>query len=71
MNVIWIVSPTTGKDVSTGIKMDAANFASLPRQALTLVCPECGKIHLWAEMGGHMVDTPRIGLTGTADSAQF
>jgi endogenous inhibitor of DNA gyrase (YacG/DUF329 family) len=59
MNVIWIVCPTTGKEVSTGIKMDAANFASLPAHTLALVCPECGKTHIWGErLRGHMVEAP-------------
>ena len=57
MNVIWIVCPTTGKEVSTGIQTDEESFSMLPGFTLTLTCLECGKIHLWANMSGHLVET--------------
>lgn len=58
MKVIWIVCPTTGKDVSTGIETEEESFAMLPGFTLSLTCPECGAVHLWADMGGHLVETP-------------
>jgi hypothetical protein len=58
MNTIWIVCPTTGERISTSIETDAVSFGALPSRMLTLVCPACGEIHPWAEMGGHLVVQP-------------
>jgi hypothetical protein len=56
MSVIWIICPTSGRDVSTGIETDAESFAALPGWTLTLTCPACGNIHPWADMRGYLID---------------
>lgn len=62
MPIIWIVCPDTGHQASTGIETDPESFAALQHFALTLTCPDCGKVHPWTEMSGHLVDMPHDGL---------
>lgn len=57
MNVIWIVCPTSGKEVSTEIETDEESFESLPAFMLTLVCPARGETHDWSDMRGRLVET--------------
>ena len=58
MSVIWIICPTTGKSVSTGIETDAVSFAALDELTLTLKCPACNAVHPWEEMQGYLVGDP-------------
>ena len=47
MSNIMIRCPQTGEDVSTGIATNAATFDQLPDVAARLLCPACGKEHMW------------------------
>jgi len=40
--------PISGNEVDTGIDMDAASFASLPRDRTELSCANCNKSHILA-----------------------
>ena len=48
MAVLNFMCPVTGKVVDTGIDVDAASFASLPRDRTELSCPHCNKLHILA-----------------------
>ena len=48
MPTLSFMCPVTGKVVDTGINLDAASFASLPRDSTELSCPHCNKPHLLA-----------------------
>jgi hypothetical protein len=42
--------PTTGREVDTGIDLDAQSFAALPRAITLLTCPHCADPHLLAHV---------------------
>jgi hypothetical protein len=42
--------PRTGIRVDTGIDLDAANFAALPREEASLPCPYCDEPHILAHV---------------------
>ena len=48
MAALNFMCPATGNVVDTGIDMDAASFASLPRDRTELSCPHCQKPHVLA-----------------------
>ena len=48
MPTLSFMCPVTGKVVDTGINLDAASFARLPRDSTELGCPPCNKPHLLA-----------------------
>jgi hypothetical protein len=48
MSVIMIRCPDTGEDISTGIDTDSITFRRLPKVTARLLCPACGKEHVWA-----------------------
>ena len=48
--------PKTGIQVDTGIDLDAANFAALPREITTLQCPHCNEPHLLAHVSAWLGD---------------
>jgi hypothetical protein len=58
MRVIWIVCPSSGRHISTGIETDVDSFDALPAWTLTLTCPDCGQIHPWADMQGTLLPMP-------------
>ena len=48
MAALNFMCPATGNVIDTGIDMDAASFASLPRDRTELSCPHCEKPHVLA-----------------------
>jgi hypothetical protein len=40
--------PATGRELSTGIEMDAATFEQLPEIRARIRCPACGLDHTWS-----------------------
>ena len=48
MAALNFMCPATGNVVDRGIDMDAASFASLPRDRTELSCPHCQKPHVLA-----------------------
>ena len=41
LNVVMVKCPNTGRELSTGIEMDAATFKRLPDIRSQLMCPIC------------------------------
>ena len=49
MSVVMIRCPDTGEEISTGIDTDSLTFRRLPRVASRIMCPACGKEHVWVK----------------------
>ncbi len=64
MSVIMIRCPDTGQDISTGIDTDTRTFRRLPRVGSRILCPACGKEHVWVKDGAWL-----NGQTGRTDPA--
>ena len=47
-NVVMVRCPTTGRELSTGVEMDAATFEQLPDIHSLIKCPVCGLDHTWS-----------------------
>ena len=41
MGILSFVCPSTGREVSTGIDIDAGSFTSLPTRLTQITCPYC------------------------------
>ena len=48
LNVVMVKCPNTGRELSTGIEMDAATFKRLPDIRSQLMCPICKFDHVWS-----------------------
>ena len=46
--VVMVRCPTTGRELSTGVEMDAATFEQLPDIHSLIKCPVCGLDHTWS-----------------------
>jgi hypothetical protein len=56
MPVLMIRCPNTGREVSTGLNLDAKSFASLPDKLVTTNCPMCGLDHTWLKCDARFVE---------------
>lgn len=48
IGVVLVRCPKTGRELSTGVEMDAATFAKLPDIRSQITCPICGLSHDWS-----------------------
>ncbi len=58
MGTVAIVCPNTGKLVSTGLLMSAAEFEQAVLAGNDLRCPACGRIHSWSKGDSRLVEEP-------------
>jgi endogenous inhibitor of DNA gyrase (YacG/DUF329 family) len=58
MGVLKVRCPETGREVSTGIEIDSASFASLPDKLPVSNCPLCGLDHIWLKCDARFVEEP-------------
>jgi hypothetical protein len=47
-SVVMVRCPTTGRELSTGVEMDAATFGRLPDIRSPITCPVCSLDHNWS-----------------------
>jgi hypothetical protein len=47
MTTIMIRCPVTGKEISTGIGMSDAAFATATLSNNSVKCPKCKQVHVW------------------------
>ena len=47
-SVVMVRCPTTGRELSTGVEMDAATFERLPDIHSQIKCPLCRLDHNWS-----------------------
>jgi hypothetical protein len=46
--VVMVRCPTTGRELSTGVEMDAGTFERLPDIRSQIKCPVCNLDHTWS-----------------------
>jgi hypothetical protein len=56
MTVLKVRCPETGREVSTGIDVDAKSFASFPDKLPISKCPVCGLDHVWLKCDARFVE---------------
>jgi hypothetical protein len=56
MPPLKFMCPISGNEADTGIDMDAASFASLPRDSTELSCPHCSKSHVLAGVSAWLAE---------------
>ena len=49
MGVITILCPRTGRQVSTGVEVDAPTFQAMPIRQSLMRCWACGGEHTWSK----------------------
>jgi hypothetical protein len=47
-SVLMFRCPNSGRELSTGIEMDAATFDQLPKIRSHMCCPVCNLDHVWS-----------------------
>jgi hypothetical protein len=58
MTILKIRCPETGREISTGIDVDAKSFVSLPDKLPLSNCPVCGLEHVWLKCDERFVQDP-------------
>jgi hypothetical protein len=48
ISIVMVRCPATGRELSTGIEMDAATFERLPEIRAQIRCPACCLDHTWS-----------------------
>ena len=48
VSVVMFRCPNTGRELSTGVEMDAATFERLPNIRSQIRCPVCNLDHTWS-----------------------
>jgi hypothetical protein len=56
VGIVWIVCPTSGRHVATGIETEEREFSKLPGLGLTYECADCGETHAWGDTQAAIVD---------------
>jgi hypothetical protein len=58
MGIVLIRCPTTDAYVQTGVMMDFVTFFETDIGARELLCPDCGKVHRWAQHNAWLKERP-------------
>jgi hypothetical protein len=56
MATLMFECPTNGREVSTGVEVDATSFNSLSQQTTYLQCPHCPAPHLLGDVQAWLSD---------------
>ncbi len=56
MGVVTILCPKTGRQVSTGVRMDKAAFQAMPVKQSVMHCWACGSEHSWSKRWATLAD---------------
>jgi hypothetical protein len=62
---VMITCPTTGAQAFTGIETDPASVNLIPPINTRLLCPNCGRIHVWSMLDAEIVPEPADGAEGS------
>ena len=65
ISIVMVRCPTTGRELSTGIEMDAATFERLPDIRSQMMCPICKLNHIWS-IREAWLENPHPSVTGFA-----
>jgi hypothetical protein len=69
MSSVMIRCPQTGKELSTGIETDSANYARFPDTLAYTYCPHCGFKHAWWHRDAWLADE-RVSLEPPAEGVR-
>jgi hypothetical protein len=58
LSVLMVRCPKTGRELSTGIEMDASTFEQLPDIRLHVECPVCRLEHAWSTRDAWLGNSP-------------
>ena len=56
MGALVFVCPTSGREVSTGVEIDAESYGDLPKVLAENSCPACGRTHNLYQVEARLVD---------------
>jgi 4-hydroxy-3-methylbut-2-en-1-yl diphosphate synthase IspG/GcpE len=56
MGALVFVCPTSGREVSTGVEIDAESYRDLPKVLAEISCPACGRTHNLYQVEARLVD---------------
>src|SRR4051794_34894064 len=65
IRIVMVRCPTTGRELSTGIQMDATTFEKLPDIRSQIRCPICKVDHVWSTRDAWL-DNPHPSIPGFA-----
>ena len=57
MGVLLIRCPHTGRDLTTGIRIDPQTFSRIPQVSAQTRCPHCRSVHFWFPREAKFVDS--------------
>ena len=60
MSTVMIRCPDTGLSVSTAIETEPNVFRKLPKIASRMLCPACGREHVWSTSSAWLSGGPRL-----------
>jgi hypothetical protein len=60
MSSVMIRCPKTGEPVSTAIEIEPGVFRKLPKVEAHMLCPACGREHLWHTGSAWLEGEPRL-----------
>ena len=60
MSTVMIKCPNTGLSVSTAIETEPSVFRQLPKVASRMLCPACGREHVWMTSSAWLAGGPRL-----------
>jgi hypothetical protein len=58
MAMLMITCPATGRQAFTGIETDPASVNLIPPINARLLCPRCGRTHVWSILDAELVTEP-------------
>jgi hypothetical protein len=64
MGLVTIQCPRTGRRVSTGIRLDRAEFEAMPVANETMHCWVCGSDHVWSKRWAEFVEDEVLAPSG-------
>jgi hypothetical protein len=56
MGALVFVCPTSGREVSSGVEIDAESYKDLPKVLAEILCPVCGCTHNLYQIEAWLVD---------------
>ena len=58
MGRVMITCPATGRQAFTGIETDPASVNLIPPVNTRLICPHCGRTHVWSMLDAELDGEP-------------
>jgi hypothetical protein len=69
MSSVMIKCPDTGRAVSTEIETEPSVFRRLPKVTARMLCPACGREHIFMTSSAWLAGEPRIVSNGQSPNS--